>query len=242
MASEYYRSIFDSIITKGDGSKNTDKKLEQIPPSLPLYLHPSNSPSLMLTQTIFNDDSYDLWPDAVRNGLDAKNKLEFIEGLVKKHVVNEGEVETLEAVAWKQCNAMVKAWLRSVIDIKLHPSITFSGTVTEIWKELMERHASGNAPLMYQLKSELNDCRQEKNQSVVEYYTKLKSIWDEFANYSRVSQCTCGAATVLTKEREEEKVHQFLMGLDDLLYGHIRSNLLMEDDITSLCRAYALVL
>ncbi|XP_074296720.1 uncharacterized protein LOC141627262 [Silene latifolia] len=180
--------------------------------------------------------------DAVKNGLDAKNKLGFVEGIVKKPVVNEGDTETLEAVAWRQCNTMVKAWLRSVIDTKLHPSITFSGTVTEIWKELQERYASENAPRVHQLKGDLNDCKQEKNQSVVEYYTKLKSIWDELANYSRVPECTCGAAAALTKEREEEKVHQFLMGLDNVLYGHIRSNLLMEDDITCLSRAYALIL
>ncbi|XP_074305457.1 uncharacterized protein LOC141640647 [Silene latifolia] len=201
-------------MTKGDDSKNTDKKLEQIPPSSPLYLHPSDSPSLMLTQTLFNGENYDLWADAVRNSLDAKKKLGFVEGLVKKPIVNEGDTEILEAVAWRQCNAM----------------------------ELQERYAFGNAPRVHQLKSELNDCRQEKNQSVVEYYTKLKSIWDELANYSRVPQCTCGAAAALTKEREEEKVHQFLMGLDDVFYGHIRSNLLMEDDITSLSRAYALIL
>ncbi|KAK9755359.1 hypothetical protein RND81_01G019600 [Saponaria officinalis] len=70
----------------------------------------------------------------------------------------------------------------------------------------------------------------------------MKTIWDEFTNYSHVPQCTCGAAATLAKEREEEKVHQFLMGLDTSLYGNIRTNRLMEDNITSLSRAYALVL
>ncbi|KAH9617991.1 hypothetical protein KSS87_005806 [Heliosperma pusillum] len=32
------------------------------------------------------------------------------------------------------------------------------------------------------------------------------------------------------------------MGLDNVLYGHVRSNLLMEDEIASLSRAYALIL
>ncbi|XP_074314534.1 uncharacterized protein LOC141649752 [Silene latifolia] len=226
-----------------EGKKsNTNMNQEQIAPSSPLYLHPSESPSLTLTQTIFNGENYGLWEDAVRNGLDPKNKLRFVEGVVKKPHTNEGEVESLEAVAWRQCNAMVKAWLRNVIEPRRHPSISFTGTVTEIWNELKKRYSAGNAPRVHQLKSELNDCKQGNNQSIVDYYTKMKATWDELANYSHVPQCTCGAAAALAKEREEEKVHQFLMGLDTQLYGHIRTNLLMEDDITSLSRAYALVL
>ncbi|XP_074267264.1 uncharacterized protein LOC141590587 [Silene latifolia] len=230
-------------MTKEDGIPiKSDKKYESIPPSSPLYLHPSESPNLSLSQIIFDGNNYALWADAIRNGLDAKNKLNFIEGTVKKPVILEGEEETLEAVAWRQCNAMVKAWLRNAIDPKLHPSIAFSGTVVEIWKELRDRYATGNAPRVHQLKNDLNECKQKKNQSVVEYYTQLKSIWDELANYSAVPQCTCGASAAIIKEKEEEKVHQFLMGLDNNLYGHVRSNLLMEDEVASLSRVYAIVL
>ncbi|XP_074297926.1 uncharacterized protein LOC141628726 [Silene latifolia] len=228
-------------MTGGTDNKNTPKQ-EHIPPSSPLYLHPSESPNLSLSQIIFDGDNYQLWADAVRNGLDAKNKLSFIEGTVKRPDVAEGAVETMEAVAWRQCNAMIKAWLRNSINPKLHPSIAFSETVAEIWKELRDRYSTGNAPRVHQLKSDLNECKQGKNQSVVEYYTQLKAIWDELGNYTKIPKCTCGAAAAIIKDREEEKVHQFLMGLDTTLYGHVRSNLLMEDEIASLSRVYALVL
>ncbi|XP_074271412.1 uncharacterized protein LOC141595347 [Silene latifolia] len=171
-----------------------------------------------------------------------KNKLGFVERLVKKPAVTEGEEESPEVVMWRQCNVMIKAWLRNVIEPRLHPSIIFSGTVVEIWKELKECYSTGNPPRVHQLKNELNERKQGKDQSIIEYYTRLKAIRDELINYSHVPQCTYGAATTLINEREEEKVHQFLMGLDTSLYGHIRTNLLIEDDITSLSRAYALVL
>ncbi|XP_074318533.1 uncharacterized protein LOC141655346 [Silene latifolia] len=164
----------------GDGKKSGGSKFaEQIAPSSPLYLHPSESTALSLTPTVFNGENYDLWVDAVRNALDAKNKLSFVEGKVRKPHVKDGEEESLEAVAWRQCNAMVKAWIRNSIDPKLHPSISFSGAVTEIWKELKDRYSVGNAPRVHQLKHELNQCKQNNNQSVVEYYTNLKTIWDE---------------------------------------------------------------
>ncbi|XP_074300923.1 uncharacterized protein LOC141632261 [Silene latifolia] len=114
---------------------------------------------------------------------------------------------------------MLKAWLRNVINPKLHPSIAFEQTVSEVWEELKNRYAAGNAPRVHQLKGDLAECKQGRL-SVIEYYTKLKMIWDELANYSKVPDCTCGAAVAIAKEREDEKVHQFMMGLNSNLYGH----------------------
>ncbi|XP_074315723.1 uncharacterized protein LOC141651932 [Silene latifolia] len=193
-----------------------------IPPSSPLFLHPYDSPSLKLTQTMFNGENYDLWADAVRNGLDAKNKLGFVDGTVTKPT----DANTYEAVAWRQYEAMVKAWLRRVIDEK---------------KELKEHYSAGNAPRVHQLTCELTECKQG-TRSVVEYYTHLKSIWDELAKYSRVPDYTCGAKAAFVKDKEEEKVHQFIMGLTTAFYDQFRSNLLMDDSLKSLSRAYALVL
>ncbi|KAL9225536.1 hypothetical protein vseg_001445 [Gypsophila vaccaria] len=211
-----------------------------IPVTSPLYLHPSESPTSNVTQIVFNGNNYDLWAAAVKNGLDAKNKLAFIEGKVKKPICDEEE-ETMESVAWRQCNAMIRSWLRNAIDPKLHSSITFTQPVDEIWEELRGRYSAGNAPRVHQLKSDLNECKQGTD-SVVEYYTRLKTIWDELGNYSTVKTCTCGAAVAIAKEREEEKVHQFLMGLDSKLYGNVRTNLLMEDPIANLNRAYGIML
>ncbi|XP_074267425.1 uncharacterized protein LOC141590763 [Silene latifolia] len=150
----------DSKSTKGSGPKT-------IPITSPLYLHPSDNPSLNVTQIIFDGNNYDLWAEAVKNGLDAKNKLAFIEGKVKKPV-NFDDEESVEAVAWRSCNAMIRAWLRNVIDPKLHASISFSQPVSEIWRELADRYAAGNAPHVHQLKTELNECKQGGD-SIVEY-------------------------------------------------------------------------
>ncbi|XP_074314693.1 uncharacterized protein LOC141649926 [Silene latifolia] len=144
---------------KGIGSDSGHDK-SFIPPSSPIFLHPSDSPSLKLTQTVFNGENYDLWADAVRNGLDAKNKLGFVDGTVTKPAGTEDD--SYEVVAWPK--------------------------------------------------------------------------------YSSVPDCTCGARAAFIKEKKEEKVHQFIMGLNTSLYDHLRSNLLMDGTLTSLSRAYALVL
>ena len=76
------------------------------------------------------------------------------------------------------------------------------------------------------------------------YYGKLKTLWDELADCEQIPTCECGGykcsiASKLEKRREEEKVHQFLMGLDDAIYGTVRSNLLANDPLPSLNRVYS---
>lgn len=79
---------------------------------------------------------------------------------------------------------------------------------------------------------------------MVNYYGKLKVLWDELGNYQQIPTrtcegCRCNIKVKLEKQREEEKVHQFLMGLDDVLYGRTRSSLLATDPLPSLNRVYA---
>lgn len=52
--------------------------------------------------------------------------------------------------------------------------------------------------------------------------------------------CTCGAAKELSTERKYEKLHNFLMALNDSL-GTIRSQILNMEPLPSLNKAYALV-
>ncbi|CAA0839864.1 Unknown protein [Striga hermonthica] len=64
--------------------------------------------------------------------------------------------------------------------------------------------------------------------AVIKYFTKLKGIWDVFANYKDVVVCTyvgctCGVTTRLAAKRKTEMMHRFLMGLNAESYGVVRS-------------------
>ncbi|PNX75889.1 hypothetical protein L195_g031833, partial [Trifolium pratense] len=100
-----------------------------------------------------------------------------------------------------------------------------------------------NGPRIQQLKLDLARCKQD-GMSVVTYYGKLKLLWDDLANYDQIPVCSCGRckcdiSSKLEKRREEERVHQFLMGLDDAIYGTVRSNLLATDPLPNLNRVYS---
>lgn len=82
---------------------------------------------------------------------------------------------------------------------------------------------------------------QTRNQDIVEFFSKLMSLWNELGNYVKIPTCTCDAAEKMAKMLEQDKVHRFLMGLDDDVYGNIRSQILALDPLPSLDKIFSMV-
>ncbi|RVX21457.1 hypothetical protein CK203_001882 [Vitis vinifera] len=207
-----------------------------IEPSSPLYLHPSDNPGATITTCVFNGENYDMWEKAVKNALRAKNKLGIIDGTVNKPKGEDGN----ELNAWEACNSMIISWMFNVIDKSLHSSVASAQTAKDMWEDLKERYAVGNAPRVHQLRSEIVNLKQE-GMTVAAYYAKIKGMWDELNQYIEIPECTCGAAQAIVKSREDEKAHQFLMGLDDTTFGTVRSSILALDPLPTLGKIYAMV-
>ncbi|XP_075076559.1 uncharacterized protein LOC142163198 [Nicotiana tabacum] len=70
------------------------------------------------------------------------------------------------------------------------------------------------------------------------YFTKLKGYWDEIGNFTFGRPCTCGA---LPEFIEGQKLVQFLSGLNDT-YGTVRSDILMMSPVTSVAKAYSILI
>lgn len=76
-----------------------------------------------------------------------------------------------------------------------------------------------------------------------EFYSKLVNLWNELNNLVKVPVCTCSgckceAASKIVAMYEEDKVHQFLMGLNNEAYSTIRSQILAMDPLPSLDRIF----
>uniref|UniRef100_A0A803MJF0 Retrovirus-related Pol polyprotein from transposon TNT 1-94-like beta-barrel domain-containing protein n=1 Tax=Chenopodium quinoa TaxID=63459 RepID=A0A803MJF0_CHEQI len=110
-----------------------------------------------------------------------------------------------------------------------------------------ERYGQTNALLLYQLKKELSDLKQE-NQAVGNFYCKLKNLWDHISSIEGILECTCGAMTKCTcnmmkKLADAEslnKLIQFLMALNKG-FENIRGSILAMEPLPPVNRAFHLV-
>ncbi|XP_070022367.1 uncharacterized protein [Nicotiana sylvestris] len=111
-----------------------------------------------------------------------------------------------------------------------------------IWKQLNNRYGTVNGTKVFELKRELASTYQG-SLDIASYFTKLKRIWDELGVMcsSHANTCTCAAKESLQKEKDEDKVHQFLMGLNEVYVG-VRSNLIMMQPFPSLDNVYNILL
>ncbi|GKB96495.1 retroelement pol polyprotein-like protein [Tanacetum coccineum] len=177
----------------------------------PYYLGSNDNPGNIITQVQLRGPNYKEWARAMKTSLWARRKFSFIDETIKQ------PTEASELEDWWTVQSMLEE-------------------ASVLWKDIKERFLVANGPRIEQLESELAGCRQE-GLSIVSYYGKLKVIWAKLINYKQFPLCKCGKCVYdiagrLEKKREEERVHQFLIGLEDKTYGETRSNLLAKAEVS----------
>ncbi|XP_023755323.1 uncharacterized protein LOC111903801 [Lactuca sativa] len=192
---------------KGDTSKKPEG--ETIDANSPFYIHPSDYPKQMQVNDMLNDNNYNEWKQEMTNFLLAKNKMRLIDDTIKKPE-NESQTHT----AWVRADAMVKGWLTTAMEKEIRTNVRYANTSSEIWKDLGERFEKEGAPRAYELKQLINVTRQG-GMSVSNYYTKLRSLWDEIQVVLPLPRCECAIGKQLNEVKEKERTYEFLMGLDD---------------------------
>ena len=132
---------------------------------------------------------------------------------------------------------MVCYWIINVIDPRLRTSVAYVDTVALMWTHLKKHYSVSNTPKIHQLKTKLAECKQGGSK-VVEFFSKLVGLQSELENQVRFPHCMCGKCKCkigeqLVKTIEEEKAHQFLIGLNDEVYATIRGQILAIEPLTS---------
>lgn len=207
------------------------KKDEAAIPS-PYALYGSDNPGAVITSVLLNGENYNEWSSEMLNALQAKRKLGFIKGTLKKPDAESADLEN-----WLTVNSMLVGWIRASIEPKVRSTVTYITDAHQLWEDLKQRFSVGNTVRVHQLKAQLASCRQD-GQTVLEYFGKLSALWEELQVYQPVHVCSCGAAAAIAKEREKERIHQFVMGLDDSRFGSMCTNVIGLDPLPSLGEIY----
>ena len=142
-------------------------------------------------------------------------------------------------------NSMVCSWILNVIEPKLRTSIAYVDTTMLMWTNLKKHYVVSNVPKIEQLKTKLAECK-EGGSEVVEFFSRVMGFWSDLENQVQYPRCTCGKCECkigeqLIKMAEEEKAHQFLIGLNDEIYANLRGQILTIEPLPSLDKIFSIV-
>ncbi|KAF5458389.1 hypothetical protein F2P56_022420 [Juglans regia] len=174
-------------------------------PSSSLYLlHPSNSPGLILDSGLLTGDNFSKWQKAMTLALNTKNKLSFVDGNFPPPDPNSADY-----TQWNQTKDMVLTWLLNSISLSIANSLEFHTNPREVWLDLQSHFCHDNNVHIYHLKRELSSLHQNIH-SIHEYYNQIKQIWDELSHLQQSNDLK-----ELQQQPKDERVYQFLLGLND---------------------------
>lgn len=208
-----------------------------IDPSSPYYLESGDQPRNSITHVILKNDNYVAWSRAITLSLKARRKFVFIDGSLPK------PTDSKTLLDWETVHSMLVFWILRSVDPKIAESIPYHDDACLLWSYLERRFCVANGPRIKQLRAQISDCRQSKDMSIEVYFTKLMNLFDELNRLKPLRTCSCGKCTCdvvgkFAADRREEIFHQFLIGVDDDYYSHVRSNLLSQSPAADLDRAY----
>nr|XP_016508986.1 PREDICTED: uncharacterized protein LOC107826512 [Nicotiana tabacum] len=205
----------------------------------PYHFNNSDSPGMTLVNTMFDGRGYSRWRRSILMSLSAKKKLGFINGACLSPDLKSPDHEQ-----WSCVNDMVISLILNALSKDIADSVIYSKTAKELWDSLEQRFGRSNGAKLYHLQKELSGLVQG-NSNIAAYFTKLKRLWDELDALnviiccSRV--CVYEGKTKLTKSLEDQRLIQFLMGLNDI-YAQARGNILVMNPLPSMDVAYSLLL
>ncbi|XP_057453215.1 uncharacterized protein LOC130745088 [Lotus japonicus] len=101
---------------------------------------------MLITPIQLKGDNYEEWARAMRNALQAKKKLGFVDGTLTKPKDDSAYAED-----WWVVNSMLVAWILITIKPSLRSTITYMQSARDLWEDIEQRFSMGNGPRIYQL-------------------------------------------------------------------------------------------
>ncbi|MCH92897.1 retrovirus-related pol polyprotein from transposon TNT 1-94, partial [Trifolium medium] len=121
----------------------------------PYYLHPNESPALVLVSPPLDSKNYHTWSRSMHVALISKNKERFIDSTLLKPTVSD----PLYA-PWIRCNTMVLAWLQRSISDSIAKSVLWIDNAAGVWKNLKIRFSQSDIFRISDIQEDLYKFRQ----------------------------------------------------------------------------------
>ncbi|XP_019224674.1 PREDICTED: uncharacterized protein LOC109206313 [Nicotiana attenuata] len=137
------------------------------------------------------------------------------------------------------CNDMVVAWILNSLDREIRETVMYAESAEKLWKEIERRFSQASGIKIFQIRKEISSISQGSS-SISSYFNRIKKLWDELSFSVSYPDCVCGCKETYQRLDEEQKVHQFLMGLNES-YSTIRRNILMMKPLPDVDSVYSIL-
>ncbi|XP_042967436.1 uncharacterized protein LOC122300654 [Carya illinoinensis] len=174
-------------------------------------------------------DNFPKWEKAMTRALHAKNKLSFVDGSLPTPDPSSPEYNQ-----WNQTKDMVLTWILNSISPSLANSLEYHTNPRDVWVDLQSRFSHGNNARLYHLKRALSSLHQNTN-SIHDYYNQIKQIWDELSHLQDTTNLKD-----MQKQADDERVFQFLLGLNDS-FAQLRTQILAMDPLPSITKVFSIL-
>jgi len=151
----------------------------------PFYVHPSDEPNSLTVTPKLIGSNYLAWSYSLQRALGAKNKLAFIDGSIPTP-----DMLDLNRSAWERCNHLIHSWILNSVSESIAQTLVFHDSVISAWEDLTERFAKIDRIRIASLRSTINNLKQG-SKYVLEYFTEMKTLWDELNSHRPIPNCTC---------------------------------------------------
>jgi len=195
------------------------------------YVHPSEGPNFIVIAPPLDGSNYLAWSRSMIRAFGAKNKLKFIDDLNRS--------------AWERCTHLIQSWIINSVSPQIAQTLVFHENAIDAWSELKERYVKVDIIRIATLPSKINNLKQG-SKTVLEYFTKMKTLWEELNSHRPMPHCTCphpcrcAATREARNYRLEDLVIQFLTSLNDQ-FNVVKTKVLMLDPLPSINKVYSLV-
>ncbi|XP_057965307.1 uncharacterized protein LOC131155874 [Malania oleifera] len=145
--------------------------------------------------------------------------------------------------AWVRAYNMVGTLIINFVSPKLQGSSIYRDTALEIWTDLRDTFSQGNGIKIFNIQKQIVEIHHGK-QSLTDYFTQLKILWDQLQNLNPFLQCTCGQCVCginqkLQDLQAKESTMKFLMGVNDV-FSQVRTQILLMDPLPSVNKVHSL--
>lgn len=192
----------------------------------PYDLTSSDNPGSIISQPLLRGSNYDEWATNLRLALVARKKFGFVDGSIQQPRQDSPDLED-----WWTNNALVVSWMKLTIDANVRTNLSHHDVARSLWEHIQKRFSVKNGSKIQRIKTEIATA-QQRGQPIEAHFGYLNKLWTTLTDYRPLKRCKCGSCTcdlnlALEQERDEDRVHEFVRGLDDV-YIPTRSALLLS--------------